>query len=101
MLKVNEAINVINVRHPQNFDGSHLHKGQHGGSQMAWMDLEGSTLNRFKSRTSGDGASIEALDSNVFAFKKEAESDQQFLNDEMEYLKNIQGINIRTLSKYQ
>lgn len=95
------SISSRDIRNLNEFDGVQFNKIRHGGSQMAWMDIEGSTLNRVKSRTSGDGASLEALDSHVSAYKREAESDQQFLKDEMEYLKSIQGINMRTLSKYQ
>jgi len=95
------SISSRDIRNLNEFDGVQYNKIRHGGSQMAWMDIEGSTLNRVKSRTSGDGASLEALDSHVSAYKKDAENDQQFLRDEMEYLKSIQGINMRTLSKYQ
>ena len=77
---------------------------------LAWMDLnqeiaeqKGSKVgirNVKSSRTSGDGASIEALDSHVTALKMDADSDKKFLEDEMEYLKTLQQINIKTVSKY-
>ena len=95
------SVSSRDIRNLNEFDGSTFNKIKHGGGQMAWMDIDGSTLNRGRSRTSGDGASLEALDSHVSAFKRDAENDQQFLKDEMEYLKTIQGINMRTLSKYQ
>ena len=56
--------------------------------------------NTKSSRTSGDGASIEALDSHVTNLRIDAEQDKKFLEDEMEYLKTLQQINIKTLSKY-
>ena len=75
--------------------------------QMAWMDLDESAFHKEKTRRtfsstriSGDGASLEALDTHVTTLKKEAESDQGFLKNELEYLKSIQQINMKTLSKY-
>ena len=76
---------------------------------IAWMDLNqeiaehrGSKVNNrnLKSRTSGDGASIEALDSHVTALRIDADNDKKFLEDEMEYLKTLQQINLKTISKY-
>ena len=55
----------------------------------------------FRPRSSGDGASNELLNSQVSALRRGAESDNQFLKNEMEYLKTIQQINMSTLSKYK
>ena len=55
----------------------------------------------FRPRSSGDGASNELLNSNVTALRREADTDNQFLQNEMEYLKTIQQINMTTLSKYK
>ena len=67
--------------------------GEHRGSKV-------NTRNLKNSRTSGDGASIEALDSHVTALRIDADNDKKFLEDEMEYLKTLQQINIKTISKY-
>ena len=77
---------------------------------IAWMDLHQQMTeqkvnkvnmrNLKSSRTSGDGASREALDSHVTALKIDADNDRKFLEDEREYLKTLQQINIKTLSKY-
>ena len=56
--------------------------------------------NTKSSRTSGDGASMEALDSHVTNLRLDADQDKKFLDDEMEYLKTLQQINIKTVSKY-
>ena len=56
--------------------------------------------NTKSSRTSGDGASVDALDSHVTNLRIDADHDKKFLEDEMEYLKTLQQINIKTLSKY-
>ena len=56
--------------------------------------------NTKSSRTSGDGASIEALDSHLTNLRIEADQDKKFLDEEMEYLKTLQQINIKTVSKY-
>ena len=82
---------------------------KHAGATMAWMDLQGN--NEYKGkfhfrnigarRSAGDGASLEALDSHVSAFKRDAENDKKYLKDEMDYLKTLQCINVKTLAKYQ
>ena len=56
--------------------------------------------NTKSSRTSGDGASMEALDSQFTNLRLDADQDKKFLEDEMEYLKTLQQINIKTVSKY-
>lgn len=53
------------------------------------------------SRTSGDGASLEALDSHVSALRKDAENDKKYLKDEVDYLRTLQKINTKTVAKYQ
>ena len=77
---------------------------------QAWLDdlalktgfrPRSSVDGNFRPRSSGDGASNEILFSNVTALRKGADSDNQFLKNEMEYLKTIQQINMSTLSKYK
>ena len=52
-------------------------------------------------KSPGDGASFEALDSTLSALKRESENDHRFLHDEMEYLKSVKRINMKTVNKYQ
>ena len=71
-----------------------------------WMDPQGEHQGKVSSRilgsrTSCDGASLEAVDTHVSALKKDAENDKKYLKDEVEYLKTLQKINIKTLAKYQ
>ena len=76
---------------------------------IAWMDLQGDQTSRMisnfrtlgGSRTSGDGASLEALDSHVSALRRDAEADKKHLKEELDYLKTLQNINVRTVAKYQ
>ena len=78
---------------------------------QAWLDdlaqktgfrPRSSVDGNFRPRSSGDGASNEILNSNVTAaLRREADSDNQFLKNEMDYLKTIQQINMSTLSKYK
>ena len=73
---------------------------------IAWMDLQEHQLGKVSSRvlgsrTSCDGASLEAIDTHVSALKKDAENDKKYLKDEVDYLKTLQKINVKTLAKYQ
>ena len=73
---------------------------------IAWMDLHEHQLGKVSSkvlgsRTSCDGASLEAIDTHVSALKKNAENDKKYLKDEVDYLKTLQKINVKTLAKYQ
>ena len=77
---------------------------------QAWLDdmdaktgfrPRSSVEGNFRPRSSGDGASNELLNSNVTALRRDADTDNQFLQNEMEYLKTIQQINMATLSKYK
>ena len=77
---------------------------------QAWLDdlalktgfrPRSSVDGNLRPRSSGDGASNELLNSNVTALRREADTDNQFLQNEMEYLKTIQQINMATLSKYK
>ena len=52
-------------------------------------------------KSPGDGASFEALDSTLSALKRESENDHRFLHDEMEYLKSVKRINMKSVNKYQ
>ena len=70
------------------------------GWSQGWISELGAMAN-LRPRSSGDGASHEVLDSNVTLLRKEADNDNQFLKNEMEYLRSIQKINMSTLSKYQ
>ena len=76
---------------------------------QAWLDdlahktgfrQRSSVDGNFRPRSSGDGASNELLNSNT-ALRRGADSDNQFLKNEMESLKTIQQINMSTLSKYK
>ena len=47
---VKRSISSRDIRNLNEFDGAPFNKTKHAGSQMAWMDVDGSTLNRVKSR---------------------------------------------------
>ena len=68
-----------------------------------WIDLHATqkSNSNLRNRSSGDGASLEALDSHVSALKRDAEHDKKYLRDEFEYLKTLQSVNVKTLAKYQ
>ena len=87
-------------------DQIHTKRSQHGNPPIAWMDLHGNQFGKVSSRilgsrTSCDGASLEALDTHVSGLKKDAENDKKYLKDEVEYLQTLQKINVKTLAKYQ
>ena len=77
-------------------------------SPAAWMDCHvdnrGSIKNISRNlgifRSSGDGASLEGLDSHVSTIKRDAENDKKYLNEEIDYLRTLQSINVKTLAKY-
>ena len=79
--------------HPVAWMDLHQHMTGQSGSKVGMRNLK-------SSRTSGDGASREGLDSHVSALRSEADRDKKFLEDEREYLKTLQKINIKTISKY-
>ena len=57
--------------------------------------------NTKSSRTSGDGASMDALDSHVTNLRIDADHDRKFLEEETEYLKTLQQINIEILILFE
>lgn len=103
---VRTSFSSRDLRNMDSWEDQITKRTQHENTPMAWMDLHGNQFGKVSSRvlgsrTSCDGASLEALDTHVSALKKDAENDKKYLKDEVEYLKTLQKINLKTLAKYQ
>lgn len=103
---VRTSFSSRDLRNIDSWEDQITKRPQRENTPIAWMDLHGDQLGKVSSRvlgsrTSCDGASLEALDTHVSALKKDAENDKKYLKDEVEYLKTLQKINLKTLAKYQ
>ena len=103
---IRTSLSSRDLRNMDSWEDQIAKRTQHENTPMAWMDLHGNQFGKVSSRvlgsrTSCDGASLEALDTHVSALKKDAENDKKYLKDEVEYLKTLQKINLKTLAKYQ